>query len=347
MWSVSALDPDAWSGTSSNTEVLHSYAAISQDVLMTLIDGLVIPKLDDEAIGSMYAGGLDAAGYAAAIWQDIPDAFVEFGRVRRIIAQSRHGKVVRSVDDILGARGEGKVGIVLGWQNSDGFGANLELVPLYHEMGLRMLSIAFNFANASGSGCYEPSDGGLTAYGYDLVSLCDELGILLDMTHVGDRTAADAMLASTKPVCYTHAGARALQDNPRNKTNEQLRAVAETGGVIGVAAIRHYLPNELDATIEDYVEVVRHVLDVAGEDHVGLGTDMIPGQSSEFLGYTASRKGIGASSADYSTPPRLPGLSEFSDYNGLAERLSRSFAPSRVDKILGRNWLRIYGEAWG
>ncbi|WP_170986016.1 membrane dipeptidase [Rhizobium sp. AU243] len=311
-----------------------------------LIDGLVLPALDNASISDMYNGGLDAAVYPAAIWHDTADALHQFAKVRRVIMESDRGVLIRSAGDIVEARRSGGVGIVIGWQNSDGLGGNLDLLPMYHELGLRTLSIAFNYANSAGAGCYERSDGGLTSFGRELVAVCNDVGILLDLTHVGDRTGADVVSVSRRPVCYSHASPRHLQDSVRNKTDEQLRAVAETGGIVGLAALPHYLPNELHSTVADYLAVVEHVLNVVGEEHVGFGTDMTPGQSSEFLAYTASRKGFGSATVDYSVPPRLSGLSNFSDYQDVLDRLVRALGPRKTEKFAGENWLRVFRDTW-
>jgi membrane dipeptidase len=311
-----------------------------------LIDGIVIPKLNEATFLDMKRGGLTAATYMASIWDEPAQALHNLAAARAAIRSSDHAILVRTVDDIQQARTAGAVGVIIGWQNSDGFGQNVECVPLFQELGLRVVSISFNYANAAGSGCYEPSDGGLTALGREIVEACNDAGILIDLTHVGDRTGADIIGYSKKPVCYTHAGARALMADARNKTDEQFKAIAECGGVAGIAALPHFLPRRLDSTVQDYVRVVEHVFNIVGEDHIAIGTDLVPGQDRGFSEYTARRKGFGALAIDYSTPPVLAGLSNFGDYHGMVDLLPSFLTDRQIEKFLGLNWLRVYRETW-
>src|SRR5690606_27100387 len=130
---------------------------------------------------------------------------------------------IRTADDIEMAKASGKVGIILGWQNSTGFGDNLDYVPVYAELGLRIVQLTYNTANFAGSGCYETVDRGLTDFGRDLVDALSENRILVDLSHVGPVTSRDVIDHSKTPVAISHCCPLALKDHPRNKSDEDIR----------------------------------------------------------------------------------------------------------------------------
>lgn len=312
-----------------------------------LIDGITIPRFDRKTIEDMRDGGIHATVYMAAIWENLPEAFVRLALTRSVIAENADICVlVRETSDIERARASNKVGIILGWQNSDGFGEDPLTVPLFQELGLRTVSLTFNSANAAGSGCYERRDSGLTALGHELVHACNDSGLLLDLTHIGDRTSTDIVKASSCPTCFTHAHARALCEHIRNKSDDLMSAVANCGGVVGLGALRHFHARGLNSEVSDFVAAVRYVLNLVGEDHVALGSDITPGQPAEFHQYTGSHKGHGKVAQNYSALPAMPGFQSFSDHATVVALLEKELTASQLDKFLGMNWLRLYSEVW-
>lgn len=311
-----------------------------------LIDGIVIPKLTPSLFAEMRNGGLSCTTVMTSVWDDPAPALHNLAAWRAAVAASPEARLVRSVADIEAARSQGQVAIVIGWQNSDGFGEDLGTVQVFHDAGLRVVSPCFNHANAAGGGCADVTDRGLTDFGHGLVACLNEQGILIDLTHAGDTTGSEVIKASAHPVCYTHAGAKALNDARRNKTDDQLQAIADQGGVVGIAALPHFLPSSLASTMDDYVRVVGHVLNVVGEDHIAVGTDLIPGQDRHFVEHTSRRKGRGPLAFDYAKLPQLSGFSEFTDYPAMLARLDEVMTPRQQEKFLGLNWLRLYTEVW-
>lgn len=134
---------------------------------------------------------------------------------------------VHCVEDIRKAKELGKTGIILGWQNTTGYGDVLDYVALYEKLGVKVVQLSYNTANSIASGCYESEDRGLTDFGRDLISEMNTSGVLVDLSHVGARSAREAILASSKPVAYTHCAPAALKNHPRNKSDEELRFIAE------------------------------------------------------------------------------------------------------------------------
>ena len=313
-----------------------------------IIDALAIPRWTRINFEDMRAGGLTAVNIISSIWEDATESLRSMARLKAVIRQNADLVVeVRDPGDIERARETGRTGIILGWQNSTGFGDDLSLVPIFAEIGLRVVQITFNTANAAGSGCYETTDSGLTDFGRDLVEALNQHGIALDLTHLGDRTARDVVATSRRPVFYSHSGSRALKDHFRNKSDEDIRAVAARGGVISVATLPHYLPGGLASTVDDMATALVHVMDVAGEESVAVGTDLTPGQLPSFMDFVSRDKGHGRKLIDYSTPPVLSGMSSFRDYRNVVSALERKrVKPGAIDRIMGENLRRFFADAW-
>ncbi len=148
----------------------------------------------------------------------------------------------------------------------------LTWLETFYRFGFRVMHLTYNRRNFVGDGCTEPSNGGLSDFGYQVVEMMNRLGILIDTPHSGVQTTLDAARASKAPVAATHTVCRALHDHPRGKTDEQLRAIADTGGFVGITCIPHFLAER--GTIVDLLDHVEHAVDVMGIDHVGIGTDI-------------------------------------------------------------------------
>ena len=202
----------------------------------------------------------------------------------------------------------------------------------------------------------EPADAGLSRAGQDAVALMNELRILIDLSHCGRRTAADALAASSAPVAYTHTGCDAVQAHPRHRTDEEMRRVADGGGVIGIY-VMPYLAGGRQPTAADVIAHLEHAVDVAGEDHVGIGTDgyvsptVLTDEYREMFAQNIRERrdsGIAAPAetetgylfaSDLNTPRRLETLA------GLL--LERGHGEARVEKLLGGNFQRLFETVWG
>jgi membrane dipeptidase len=229
---------------------------------------------------------------------------------------------LRAAADIERAKREGKTGIILGWQNLSGIEDRIGCLGLFKELGVGVMQIAYNTQNLVGSGCYESRDGGLSDFGRVAIHEMNRVGILCDLSHVGARTSEEVILHSTRPVAYTHVLPAGLKAHPRNKSDAELRFIAERGGFIGVTMFPPFLARGNAATIEDYVHAIDYVGNVAGWERIGIGTDFTQGQEPGFFEYLCRDKGRGR---------RVVEFGEIVNPKGLAWR-SR---PSAV-----RNWRR-------
>lgn len=261
----------------------------------------------------------------------------------------------RTVADIRAARKARRVGLIYGVQDGVAFETNLDRLADLYDLGLRIVQPTYNRRNLLGDGCLEPANAGLSLAGVQAIERMNDLGILIDLSHCGRQTAADAIRLSKLPVAFTHTGCAALAEHPRNRTDAELKAVADKGGVSGIYFMP-YLCGGKQPTAADVVKHLEHMVNVAGEDHVSIGTDggisaeVVTDEYKEtFAKGTRERRerGIAAPQEledgylfanDLNTPRRLETLA-----NLLADR---GYSSSRIEKILGLNLLRVFSDVW-
>jgi membrane dipeptidase len=262
---------------------------------------------------------------------------------------------VHRVADIARAKETKRLGLIAGFQDTVMLESDVSRVDLFHGLGVRIIQLTYNLRNLVGDGCLEPGNAGLSNFGRDVVTRMNDRGVLVDVSHCGRRTTDDAIAHSRKPVAITHSGCAALADVPRNKTDEQLKAMARKGGVIGVYTMP-FLRVSGQPTAADFVRHVEHAVRVCGEDHVGVGSDnsitpleitpAFRAQHAEFVRIRRSR-GISAPGEDENVFAYVPDLNSPRRMELIADALAtRGYSSARIEKILGGNWLRLFGDVW-
>jgi membrane dipeptidase len=254
---------------------------------------------------------------------------------------------VRTSDDIRQAKKLSKIGIIFGFQNASPIEDDLCLLEIFTQLGVRIIQLTYMYRNLLGNGCLERTDCGLSKYGLEAISEMNRLGLLIDLSHCGDKTTMEAIEASSKPVAFTHANARSLCDVPRNKTDEQIRFLAERGGVIGVAAYPTFVAKEGAPTLEHCLDQIDYLARLVGVDHVGLGLDFVEGQPEGFV-----NRGLGSNLPKGLVPTTWPwiypeGIREASDFPNITLGLvKRGYSDADIQKILGGNWLSLFDKVW-
>ena len=316
---------------------------------LMIVDGLNVSKWNRPVFEAMHRGGVTAANCTCCIWEDFPTTMKAVADWKVWI--NDHSDIltqVYSTKDIRRAKKENRVGIILGWQNITGFGDYLPLVRVYKELGLGIVQLAYNTANTVGCGCYETKDGGLTDFGRALVDEMNRVGILIDLSHVGPKTSRDAIEYSKKPVAYTHCLPAALKDHSRNKSDEDLKFIADKGGFVGVTMFPPFLKNGAESTVQDYIEAIEYVINLIGEDHVGIGTDFTQGQDDSFFSYITHDKGYGRSLTEFGEIINPKGFREINDFpNLITEMENRGWKQNQIEKIMGENWISFLELVWG
>ena len=229
--------------------------------------------------------------------------------------------------DIERAKEEGKVAAVIGLEGAEALEGDLGVLRVMHRLGVRLLTVAWSRRNQAADGGYEMrTGGGLTEFGVKLVQECNNLGIILDISHLSPAGARDVLELSKRPVVASHSNSRALCSHWRGLDDLQLQSLARNGGLSGVTFVPAFIADERkEACLEKLLDHIDHIVQVAGIDHVGLGSD--------FDGFS---------------PPAPQGLEDVSRMPSITEGLlKRGYAENDVRKVLGENWMRVFREVVG
>ena len=263
--------------------------------------------------------------------------------------------LVRKSADISEAKRSKRLGVVFGFQDATPIGEDLERIDMFAELGVRVFQLTYNRRNLVGDGCLEPGNAGLSKFGQSYIERLNERRLLVDLSHGGERTTREAIAASKVPVAISHTGCAALATLPRNKTDAELKLLADKGGVVGIY-LMPFLRSAGQPTAEDLVRHIEHAVDVCGEDHVGIGTDGTISAVNfnaefrkKFADEVAERRAAGISApgerADVYT--FLPDLNSADRFKRIGALLSnRGFAEARIGKILGANFARLFAAVW-
>ena len=257
-------------------------------------------------------------------------------------------KFALSVDDILATHKERKVCVIMGSQSAKMIEDDLSLVRVFYQLGLRIIQLAYAEQNYIGSGG-EDVDAGVSLFGRKVIDEMNRLGILVDVSHCGDKTVMDAIKYSQKPIAITHANPRKLVNHHRNKTDEQMLACAEKGGVIGLTAWTSIttVKKGVRPTLEDFLDLVDYVVKLVGIDHVAFGLDLTPNWEYDRADYEEWIKRY-PTLAPLKFEERLAsGLEHVSNVKDISRGLvARGYSDEGILKILGGNLLELYRKVW-
>jgi membrane dipeptidase len=312
------------------------------------------PRYDFPLPGIMREGGVTGALFTMAVTEDFKTTAARFADVLRAVDADPGARIARRAEDLRVAKRNGETCVILGLQGSEPIDGNLSYLDLLHRLGLRVLQLTYQRRNLAGDGCGEAADAGLSVFGRDLVRECNELGILIDLSHVGYRSTMETIEASEQPVAFTHVNMHAHNPLPRNKTDEQIKRLTERGGVVGINAIARLLSpegEERGATLDEFVDQIDYVIQLAGPDSVGIGLDVNEDMTEED--FLERRKGFLKDFPELSSGKEFP----FSHYyvRDLSMRtlpvltdalVERGYDDEDVLKVLGGNFLRLFDTVW-
>lgn len=318
-------------------------------------------RLSDRAWTETLMTGITAVRETLLPVGNRADGWEQFGKSLihyhdKLGANADRLRLIEKAADIGRCKGDNRLGIILGTQDTAMVGPALERLTQMKQSGIRCVQLTYNLANLSGDGSIEPRGAGLTNLGRDMIRRIEDEHLLLDLSHGGARTIDEAIAFSRQPLTISHTGARAIVDHPRNTSDAAIRAVADKGGVVGVYFMP-YLSRDMQTSGEMLIAHIEHVARVAGEDHVAIGTD------GGVLPTTIDVAAIAAARRDYeqrhaagiAAPGEGPGVFPLvRDYNSIdkLERLSadlikRGWTSGSVEKLLGLNLMRLYRDVWG
>lgn len=316
--------------------------------------------LSDGMVRNAATSGITAVNVTASGSGETPDE--AYARTLEHLAYWRreveaHPEVLAlasSVGDIEAAKATGRLALIMGFQDTVMLGTDLARMDEFHSEGVKIVQLTYNLPNLVGDGCLSPANGGLTDFGLELVAHMAATGVLIDLSHCGRRTTAEAIAAAPGPVSITHTGCSAVYEHPRNKQDAELRAMADKGGVVGIY-LMPFLNAEGPATDDDLHLHIEHAVNVCGEEHVGIGSDnsITPTLDDETYRATLQRFADERQRLGIAAPREhevlfVPNLNSPGRMRMIAEGLlARGHSEARVEQIVGGNWMRLFREVWG
>jgi len=320
-----------------------------------VIDGTCPLLRRREFVDWYIEGGVTACCPTVGSTAPAEETLRNLGAWHRFIASRADLLRVDGAADIGRAKAERRLGLIFHFQGADPIENDLNLVEAYHALGVRMVQLTYNVRNRVGDGCEESADAGLSRFGADLIGRLNENRMVVDCSHTGYRTTMEAIERSSQPVVFSHANAWALHPSPRNIRDDQIKAAAASGGLIGVNGFPGFLGTSLRPTMARFVEHLDYMVGIAGIDHVGLAIDYYEGMhpvadaaAAEvfFRQQVAQRRW---SEHNYPPPPHYypEGMGTPKELPNLtAHLLARGYAPEDVRKLIGGNWLRVFRAVW-
>ncbi|MFK4824520.1 dipeptidase [Paenochrobactrum sp. BZR 588] len=324
-----------------------------------IIDGLNCAGLSREQMDRTLKGGVSAMNLTAIRPQaGLKDALLQLEQARdAVAAMPDKAEIVTTVAELLAAHEKGVVGVILGAQNSLMSEPDVRLLAIFHRLGLRIVQPTYNEQNAYGYGAsfLGSEDKGITQAGRNWLTTMEELGILVDLSHCGHKTSLDFLKAAKRPLVFSHANAFAVCQSPRNKTDEMIRAVAKTGGLIGAVTWAPTVRWDKRPTIDDFLDHLDHLIKVGGIEHVAFASD-IPeanGQGeSDWLrmwgpkGLYPNITGVLGSWYVYGDHA-MSDLHTMSQIPRIWDKMhKRGYSEDQVEKVMSGNWMRVLREVW-
>lgn len=255
---------------------------------------------------------------------------------------------IENISDIKKADAEGKVGILLGWQNSAPINSDLGLLAYFYQRGLRIMQLTYNNQSYIASGCYEEHDAKITRYGKEVIREMNSLGIAIDLSHIRNESGLEAVELSQKPVCVSHSIPIFSKDSERNISTELMQAVARKGGILGLSLYPLHVAKGSECTLDEYCELIAKTVEIMGVNHVGIGSDLCTGHPDAVLQWMRCGKWMKKENHTdiyYSKPVWPKPMSWFQkigDFHNLIAGLEKNgFDKSSIEKIMGLNWIRF------
>lgn len=319
-----------------------------------LIDGLQCGHFTRDVFTELRQANVAAVTVTCGFWEGTVESLDSLARWRDLVAaNSDLVAIAATAADIEAAAAAGRTAIVLGFQNANLFEGRIRFVELFAELGVRVIQLTYNNQNELAGSCYEETDSGLARFGREVIREMNRAGMLVDLSHVGNRSTLDAIDCSDKPVAVTHANPDSLFTHKRNKTDDVLKALAGKGGVLGCATYRNITGDHYSSSLQSWCEMVARTVDLMGIDHVAIGTDRSHNFTKpdyDWMRMGRWTRGVDYGAASAASPGKAPPPSWFTQVRhlGLLPDGLRGvgFKPNEVEKITSGNWLRLYGEVF-
>ncbi|MBM3596970.1 MAG: dipeptidase [Alphaproteobacteria bacterium] len=323
-----------------------------------IIDALQIPTPERRWFEEWKAGGVGCVHITLAIWENATETQSYIGKYRRVLLENADlVELATSAADIERIAASGRTAVVFGFQNTAPVEHDIELFGAFRDLGVCIMQLTYNLQNYIGCGYWEAKDTGVSSrFGKTAIEEMNRVGILIDLSHCGERTTLDAIEMSARPVSITHANPREFVGSPtfganRLKTTEAIKALAARKGVIGLSPNRNMVRGGAAIKPEDFVDMVAWTVDQIGIDAVGMGTDYCPGHPPSIRTWWryARWSREKAPAEQMKIAPHEGWQSWFSSpahFQNIVDALSKRYSADDVAKLMGGNWLRMFREGF-
>ncbi|NBE09073.1 membrane dipeptidase [Paragemmobacter ruber] len=320
-----------------------------------LIDGLQYSNWSEAIFHELRAGGVDAVHVTLVYHENFRETVANIERWNRWF--ERWPELIFqgfTADDIATARASGRTAIFFGAQNPSCIEDDIGLVEVLHRLGLRFMQLSYNNQSLLATGCYETEDTGLTRMGREVVAEMNRVGMVVDMSHSGERSTLAAVEQSARPIAITHANPALWHPARRNKSETVIGALAETGGMLGFSLYPHHLAGGSACRIEDFCTMIARTAERFGTHFIGIGTDLCQNQPDSVVEWMRTGRwtkaiDYGEGSKDAPGFPAMPGwFRDNRDFRNIADGLRvAGFSTAEVEAIMGGNWARFFGTSFG
>ena len=322
---------------------------------MLIIDGLQYSNWSRPLWEEMRRGGLDCVHVTIAYHETCMETVRNIAQWNEWLRQ--HGDLITKVgtsDEVMAAKRVGKTGVVFGFQNCSPIEDDYALVEIFHTLGVRFMQLSYNNQSLLATGCYEKNDAGITRFGKQVIREMNRVGMVVDMSHSAERSTLEAIEYSSRPIAITHANPIFFEAALRNKSDQVLTSLAQSGGMFGFSLYPHHLKGGSACTLADFCTMVARSAELMGIESLGIGSDLCQNQPDAVVAWMRNGRwskttDYGEGTADQAGWPTQPEwFSNSTHYDHLAQGLARvGFSNDEVENIMGRNWLNFFARSFG
>ena len=317
---------------------------------LLVIDGLQYSNWDREIFQQLHDGGVTMVHATIVYHEQNRETLLRIAQWNRLFEDNADLIMpIKSAADIHLAKQQGKVGIMFGAQNCSLIEDDIDMIEIMRELNLMIMQLTYNNQSLLACGCYEKIDSGVTRFGKQAIAEMNRVGMIIDMSHSGEKSTLEAIEISSRPIVISHANPTSFYPAKRNKSNLVLRQLSQSGGLLGFRLYPFHLKNGPDCTLQDFCQMIANTADLMGIEHIGIGTDLCQNQPVSILDWM--RNGRWSKQTDYGEgnknnagwPRPLPWFRDSRDFPNLTRGLQEiGFHDTEVAKIMGLHWLRFF-----